>query len=276
MIHNKIDLYKYFNVKKPEGANGVLETYIHNKCTFTENERFRPAMLVLPGGGYTHLSDREGEPIAQKYLSFGFNAFVLYYSVSPCAYPTQLIEGAMAMAYIRLNATEHQTDASHVCAVGFSAGGHLTGMLATLYGEDCIKEAIGDNFKYCKPDAIILSYPVIASLKPYSHNGSFEVLAGANDELKQKLSLETRVTKNTSPAFIWHTFEDEAVPLENSLAMVNAYRKAGVPFEYHSFEKGGHGLSLGIPETGYDNPLVKQWTSLSLAWLNERGFKINV
>lgn len=273
MVTKSIDLYDYFKISKPNGANGKLDIYIQKECTFSD-DRLRPAMLVLPGGGYTHLSDREAEPIALRYLANGFNAFVLYYSVSPSAYPTQFIEGAMALAYIRLNAKEFSVCPEHVCAVGFSAGGHLAGTLATKFEDDLIFNALGENASLVRPDAVILSYPVIASNKPYSHEGSFEVLAGKDFFLKEQLSLENAVNKNSSPAFIWHTQEDACVPVENSLQMVLAYRKNGVPFEYHVFEKGGHGEALGTLETLYDNPSVAQWVDLSLTWLKSRGFKI--
>ena len=126
-----IDLYEHFSLPRPEGAAGTLTCYVQD-ITAIEN-KLRPAMLVLPGGGYCFVSPREGEPIAQAYLARGYHAFVLDYSVFPARFPVALREAAMAMAYIRGNAEAFAI--RKVAAVGFSAGGHLCGTLGMMY--DC-------------------------------------------------------------------------------------------------------------------------------------------
>ncbi len=271
----KIDLYAYFNIKRPEGAKGYLTTYVLDNWV---EGRLRPAMLVFGGGGYQYVSPTEQEPVALKYMEKGFNAFLLHYTCAndcKACFPTQLIEGAMAVAYIKKNAKELLTDENHVAGIGFSAGGHMCAMQATMYDAPEIKEALGDDAKFAKLDAVVLSYPVITSGEK-AHRGSFINLSGNNPELFERLSLEKNVTENSVPAFLWTTGTDTCVPTENTLYMAMAYRAKGVPFELHVFEKGlCHGLSVASEEVGYVDPPIQAWIPLSITWLRNRGFVIN-
>jgi len=272
MRTEKIDLYEYFKVERPIGAAGYLTTLLLDEYTFAQ-DRLRPAMLVIAGGGYAGVSAREKEPIAMKYLANGFNCFTLDYSVAPTAFPCQLIEGAMAMAYIRKNAKKLCVDNNYVSAIGFSAGGHLCAMLATLFNAPELYDTLGKDAEYCRPDAVVLSYPVITS-GDKRHDGSIRNLSGGDESLFDRLSLEKQVTKNSPPAFIWTTTTDACVPMENSMYMAMAYRENGVPFELHVFEEGKHGLSVAELETNIENVPVQQWIPLSITWLKNRGFKI--
>jgi len=230
-------------------------------------------MLVIAGGGYGFCSEREKEPVALYFTSKGYHAFTLDYSVAPVAYPYQLIEACMAMAYIRENAEEYSLDPNHVAAIGFSAGGHLAGMLATMTSEKPVLEALKDKASLSKPDAVVLSYPVIAVGK-YEHKGSFDKLSGNDQVLRPTLSLETRVKEDSVPAFIWSTGGDKGVPCENSFMMALAYRNKGVPFELHVFENGEHGLSLANEEVITPNAPVAAWKEMAVTWLENRGFII--
>ncbi len=279
MLTSKIDLYKYFNIARPKNATGYLTTYIHSQDKSFYSNRIRPAMLVIAGGGYEFVSDREDEPVANRYYVEGFNCFSLEYSVKPVSYPYQLIEGCMAVAYIRKNAKELGVDVNHVSAVGFSAGGHLAGMLATMTDEVEVKNMLKDAQHLCKPNAVILSYPVISSSE-IRHFGSIENLSGGDEEIKQKISLENRVDKNSAPAFIWATYNDDCVPSENSLLMALSYKKYNVPFELHIFREGVHGLSLCDSECArtFDmeymyNENARKWFELSVKFLRDLGFK---
>lgn len=269
-----IDLYKYFGLPRPKGSKGYLTTYIIDKYNEFCPNRVRPAMVVIPGGGYSYCSQRESEPIALYFLSNGYNAFVLDYSVAPVAYPQQLLEACMAIAYVKLNAKEFGVDDKHVAAIGFSAGGHLTGMLATMFNEQPVLDALKDKAPLCRPDAVILSYPVITAGE-FEHKGSIDNLSGGDEVLRPTLALETRVTKHSSPAFIWATANDGAVPCENSFLMALAYRKNGVPFELHVFEDGVHGLSLSTAEVNTPNEPVAKWKEMAITWLKLKGFDIN-
>lgn len=275
MLHEIIDLYKYFDINKPEGACGYLTVYCHDNTEEIGLDRVRPAMLIIPGGAYAYVSTRESEPIAIEYLLHGYNSFVLNYSVAPnYSFPTQIIEAAMAMIYIRENADKLHVDKNHVAAIGFSAGGHLTGCLGTMFN---IQElAFLRNKELIRPDAILLCYPVTYydGDNTKTHLDSFINVSANNPELAKRLSLETHVNKNSSPAFIWHAADDVVVPLDGTLILTNAYYKAGVPVELHVFEKGGHGLSVCTEETNMVNNEDRIWIQASVNWLKLHGFKM--
>lgn len=280
MIVKTIDLYEYFGLSKPENAVGKLTAYIPDIFEALSFTRKRPAMLVLPGGAYKYTSPREGEPIAFKYLAEGYCAFVLNYSTKPCKYPTALKEAGMAMVYIRENAEEFHINS--VCALGGSAGGHLCACLATIYANPEL-DFLGDKKPLVKPDACVLLYPVIIYGGKY-HSGSFNNLCGDDVELKEYLSLEKRVDKDSVPAFIFATLWDTCVPCKSSLLLACAYEEAGVPFSLHILEKGYHGLSVNdvtsdsnaeLDERAPSTPEnYNDWVKQSLIWLKERGIKV--
>lgn len=272
MITQKIDLYEYFKLNRNGTKGGYLTVYARTESVEMKR-RLRPAMLVLPGGAYAMLSDREGEPVALKFLEKGYVCFVLSYSVQT-KYPTPLVEAQMAVAYIRDNAELYNADSKHVCAVGFSAGAHLTGLLATAKNDEAILKRSIDELK---PNVVILSYPVV-TMGEFTHVGSRNNISGGNEKLYDKLSVDKRVDENSVPAFIWHTYEDNAVPVENSLMLASAYRKNDVPFALHIFEHGWHGLSLADEETNVFSDECKhlykvgKWIDLACDWLTSRGF----
>lgn len=281
MITQKINLYEYFKIKKPEGARGVLTTYIRDLSPEIDLERKAPAMLVIPGGGYYMVSDREGEPVVMRYLALGFNAFVLDYSVaedSALKYPYQIAEAAMAMEYLRINAENLNIDPEKIAAVGFSAGGHLCAMLGSFH--NCPET--GKVFKptVCvKPNAVVLGYPVISSDISFAHIGSFINLCGEeNKELMKKVDVLNLIDENSAPAFIWSTFNDNVVPCQNAIEAALKYKESGVPVSLHVFGKGEHGLSVA-DATVYkaDKALkemsvsVPEWVRLSVEWLEEQG-----
>lgn len=274
MIIEKIDLYNYFNKKRINGAAGYLKSYIIEKSAFAK-DRIRPAILIVAGGGYSHLSEREMEPVAIKYIESGFNCFTLEYSTTPIYYPTQLIEAAMAMLYIKSKAEQYNIDKSLVAALGFSAGAHLCGMLATLTDSDIIEKQLNQNSSLVRPDAVILGYPVVSATRQ-PHVSSLKNISGGDIAIYNKLSVENNIDKNSSPAFIWGCLDDPIVHSDNGFVLAAAYKKAGVPFEYHLFEScnGTHGLSICEEETLYINETVKPWVQLSKTWLKNRGFVI--
>lgn len=237
----------------------------------------RPLILVCPGGGYSHLSDREGDSIAFQFMAMGYHSAVMKYSLNPVNYPTQLLEIAAAVKYFKDNAEDLFIDPNNIYIYGASAGGHL----AALFGTGYFRPEVTDYFKvasdYLKPAGLILSYPVITSGE-FAHRGSFNMLLGdkATDTASlDYVSIEKRVTKEAPEAFIWHTFADGAVPVENSLLLANAYRQEGIPFELHIFPSGGHGLALATELTlsrgGNEiNEGGAQWIPLVKTWLNSK------
>ena len=165
MIVKTIDLYEYFGIKRKGNEAGFLTTYLPYQAEDHYPNRLRPAMLVIGGGGYAYVSGREKECEAVAFLANGFAAFTLDYSCAPTRFPAQLLEGAMAMAYIRENADNLHVLKDKIAAIGFSAGGHLTGMLATLFNAEEVVSVLKDKADLVRPDAVILSYPVISSGK---------------------------------------------------------------------------------------------------------------
>lgn len=267
-----IDLYDYFGVTRPVGAQGYLTAYIIDDYDYCSG-RVRPAMLVLGGGGYRYVSSREQEPIAFEYTAKGFQTFILEYSVAPLGYPTQLIEACMAMAYIRENAEKFYVDTEHVCSIGFSAGGHLCGMLATLHDRHEVNAVFNSRKVNCRPDAVILCYAVLSAYNK-THEGSVNNITLGNEQLKKIVDIPAMVNENTPPAFIWATSNDNSVPVESSLLMALSYRKYDIPVELHVYENGTHGLSLGTKEVCTVNQSVQSWVDLSHKWLISKGFVV--
>lgn len=235
----------------------------------------RPLILICPGGGYGATSDREAEPVAFQFLAMGYHAAILRYSCAPARFPTALLEAASAMVTIRKNAEEWNVQADKIIITGFSAGGHLAASLGMFWNEDFVAGELGlkeTEHALARPDGMILGYPVITSGKS-AHRGSFENLLGEREEeLAEKVSLEKQVSAKTPPAFIWHTFEDGSVPVENSLLLVSALREAEVSTEFHMFPRGCHGLSLAnhLTESADGRAIQKEctvWIDLAHTWI---------
>lgn len=224
----------------------------------------RPAVLVLPGGGYARQADHEAEPVADWLASLGIHAFVLRYRVSPDRHPAPLADAKQAMLHIRGGQHGLAVDRARVGVLGFSAGGHLAATLstgaATGHADLDVPAAV--------PDLSVLCYPVV-SLTHETHQGSVENLLGGAppSNLLTALSAELNVTPHTPPAFLWHTADDEAVPVSNSLNYARALIAAGVAAELHVFPQGRHGLGLAA-----DDPGPGQWTALCTAWLERAGW----
>lgn len=253
MIHETLDIeldYAALGIKHDDSKATITSYILDNDASM--GERLRPLILICPGGGYGHLSFREGEAIAIRMNSLGYNACVLRYSLAPNAYPSQLFELASTIAFIRNNANLWQCDTNRIIVGGFSAGGHLAASLGTMWADGFISEKLGIDKELLKPNGLLLAYPVITS-GPFAHRGSFVNLLGEHyNGLVEDMSLEMRVNENTPKTFMWHTFEDKSVPLENSLYFAQSLRAHGIPFEYHVFPNGVHGLALCTQET---NPL---------------------
>lgn len=253
----KIDLAAEYGLK-----GGELECMcLAHPYDVKEQAWKRPAVIVVPGGGYGMCSQREAGIVAASFLARGFQTFVLRYAVykDGVAYPEQLIELAAAFDYVRKNAEQFAVNSDEVFAVGFSAGGHLVADLACEHMT--IEEKYGKPL-HCKPTAVGLSYPVIYN---QGHIGSYNNLLGnlpeaERERLLTKLNLDELVTKDTSPAFIWSTFEDALVPCENSLRYASAMAKAGVRFALQVYPFGQHGLSIATKE------ISSQYGETALDW----------
>lgn len=236
-----------------------------------------PAIVVLPGGAYLGLAAHEGEPVAIEFMSHGFNAFVLHYSVGleAAQYPNPLVEVSAAIVHIRRHAEEYGIDPGRVFVTGASAGGHLAGAIGVMWHEDyakcCDDMAYGEN----RPDGVILTYPCVTTDAPYAHSCVENVRGILSVE---EMSLEKRVTDKASPAFIWHSSKDECVPVIHSLLLAEAYAKNGIDFELRIYNEGCHGTSLGTYAVfdfyaGKNEMKSAAWSDDAARWALEKGNK---
>ena len=228
------------------------------------------AVMVCPGGGYAHRAPHEGETIAQEFNKQGIHAFVLHYRVAPNRNPAPLNDARRGMRMIRSMASKFNVKTDKIAVCGFSAGGHLAGSLGIHFDKASYPPIDPADKLSCRPDAMILCYPVISSGE-YRNDGSFKNLLGnePDPEMMEHFSLEKHaVSGQTPPAFMWHTSEDSAVPVENSLLLASALSSNRIPFELHIYEKGRHGLGL-CPE----DPHVASWFRTCTEWLLSMGWR---
>jgi len=261
----------------PDGAPGALGAPTNDVPTLTPylpdpTNATGAAMVICPGGGYAHLAPHEGNDYALWLNQHGVTCFVLKYRLGSNGYrhPAMLQDAARAVRLVRARAADWKIDPQRVGIMGSSAGGHLAATLLTHF--DSGNPGAGDvvERQSSRPNLGILCYPVI-TMGEYVHKGSRNNLLGTNPppELVKLLSNELQVTPNTPPCFLWTTFEDKTVPMENSLMFAEALRKNHVPFDLHIYQKGGHGMGLK-DKPPFANP--HPWAGDCLFWLRQQGF----
>lgn len=233
-----------------------------------------PVILICPGGGYDGISEHEAEPLAQKFFEMGFHTAVLRYSCRPAVFPTALLEAARAMEILHDHAEQWRIEEKKIIILGCSAGGHLAASLGVFWQKPWLAEKSGVPNEKLRPAGMILCYPVITSGR-YANKGSLEtLLMDRYEELKEELSLEKQVTEQTPPAFLWHTWTDTCVPVENSFLMMQALKEHGIPSEFHMYPAGGHGLTycegLKEGEEGYKaQESCRSWLALAKTWVEQ-------
>ena len=254
-------------VREELPGGGSVTGWLHPLCGDAPDYDARPAVLVIPGGAYEHIGFAEGEPVALQFYAAGYQAFLLDYAVAPRARDWQpMIDAARAVAWLHRQAAALRIRPGRVAVCGFSAGGHLAACSAILWDAPAVQAALEQPGLVCRPDAVILAYPVI-NAGPYRHEGTIANIAGDDPALRERFSLEKQVRPGLPPFFVWHTVADEVVPVENALLLAGALRKNGVPFELHLFPEGGHGMSLCTPSLGAELPHNARWFGLCLEWL---------
>ena len=212
-------------------GGGTLTVYLRDCCERMPNVLDRPLVLVVPGGGYTHVSAREGDPVALQFAAAGYHTAVLDYAICE-----------KAKDYMPLRQLAE-----------------AIGLVLDIPGEAAQP----------RPNAVILGYPVVTAGQ-YAHRGSFVQLAGSADPAAQQVfGLEDKITPQTPPVFVWTTMEDATVPVENTLMLVNALHRAGVPCEAHLFEKGVHGTSISTAEVDQPSRHRHHWVELAVEWLED-------
>lgn len=232
---------------------------------FLLDELIRPVVLIVPGGGYTHTSERESGFVSDAFKRAGYHTAILKYREELFAHPRPMEELAFCVDYLK---KFNYIDKNKIILIGFSAGAHNVANLANHYMEF-------KNYS-ARPDACILSYPVVTTDPLYSHKGSFQNLL--QDKFSEKLldyvDIEKNVHKDFPKTFLWHTADDESVNVMNSLKLAMALKKNNVYFEYHIFPSGVHGLSLANKESSMGdnskyNPYVSRWFDMVLNFLKE-------
>jgi acetyl esterase/lipase len=261
----------------PGGAPGALGTNDWDIPTVTPylpdpTNATGAAMVICPGGGYEHLEPREGRDYALWLNQHGVTCFVLKYRLGSKGYrhPAMLEDAARAVRWVRAQADDYKIDPHRIGIMGSSAGGHLASTLLTHFDAGDTNSADTVERQSSRPDLGILCYAVI-SLGEFAHQGSKAYLLGKNPspELVRNLSNELQVTPQTPPCFLWTTFEDKTVPMENTLLFAAALRKNHVPFDLHVYEKGSHGMGLNDkPPFAHPHP----WAGDCLFWLKEQDF----
>ena len=235
----------------------------------------RKAILVIPGGGYQNVcAGHEGEPVGVAFMPYGYNVFVLHYSVAwSRPFPAQLIEASLAVKHMKDNAERYGIDPEEIFVTGFSAGGHLACSLGVLWHLPEIYEATGMPYGYNRVRGMMLGYPVITA-KENAHIGSHCNLWCTTTPSEEQLalsSLENHVDERSVPLFVMHTSDDNVVPVHNTLCLGEAYAAAGLPFEMHIYPKGPHGMALGNKITSrglsecVDEALAK-WVAQAAHW----------
>lgn len=261
----------------PEGAPGALGTNANDIPTVTPylpngTNATGAAMVICPGGGYGHLAAHEGNDYALWLNQQGVTGFVLKYRLGSQGYrhPAMLNDAARAVRWVRAHAKDYKIDPKRVGIMGSSAGGHLASTLLTHFDSGNPNATDTVERQSSRPDLGILCYAVI-TLGEFTHKGSLHNLLGTNPppELIKNLSNELQVTTNTPPCFLWTTFEDKAVPMENTLQFAEALRKNHVPFDLHVYQKGGHGMGLK-DKPPFANP--HPWAADCRFWLKAQNF----
>ncbi len=275
-------------------SDATLTAYIQDVHHNNEASIQKPAMIICPGGAYLGYTEKEAEPVALRFLSEGFNSFVLRYSVGAgmARLPAPFIDAAKAVMLVRQNAGKWNILPDRIYLCGFSAGGHVAATFSATWHEKYLAEALNAENELFRPNGLILGYPILDIYRFAVRNMErkkemqplLEMMLGAvfgcstpDKDLIDEWNCLNRITSHMPPTFLWMTLEDGLVDVDEGLDMVKALASAGVPYEFHVFQKGAHGMSLWDRSTGYGKSAwegfvtTHEWMRLVLQWL--RGIK---
>jgi acetyl esterase/lipase len=263
----------------PAGAPGARGDSENDKPSIdwylpADGARTGAAVIVLPGGGYGGLAmGHEGREVGEFFRSRGVAAFVVRYRLGAAEkggyrHPVMMHDAQRAVRYVRHHASKAGIEPKRIGLMGFSAGGHLASTVGTHFdsGNPSAEDPI--DRQSCRPDFLILCYPVVSFTAPFTHQGSARNLLGDNPDpaLLENLSNEKQVTSQTPPTFLFHTDEDTGVPPQNSIAFYLALKEHRVPAELHIYRTGPHGVGLA-PQF----PLLRDWPELLINWMQGLG-----
>lgn len=253
-------------------AGGKITGYIQQHDAKLVQQTL-PAMIIVPGGSYTHIPTIQAETLALAFTGRGFQTFVLQYhclqpQITSPLLPQPLIDLAQAVAYVKQHATQWQIDPTRLTLSGFSVGGHLVSLFADLWQQNWLSRSTTVTSNDLQPYAIILNYPVIRLDTGFPKTAAQR--AQITDHPKD-FAADTHVNSANPPTFIWHTSDDPLVPVANSVAYYQALVQHHIPAEAHFFQHGTHGLALANKQTAWRTgalqPQVAKWLDLALDWL---------
>ncbi|MBC7960020.1 MAG: alpha/beta hydrolase [Vallitaleaceae bacterium] len=273
-------------------SNATLTAYVQDTSLDPLVQRLRPAMIICPGGGYVGIAEKEAEPVAMRFLSAGYQVFILKYSIGfgIGRLPAPFVDAANSVKLVRENAVRWGIDADKIGICGFSTGGHVAAVLATSWQEAYLSEALNSENESFKPNALVLCYPIL-ELEQFNEKNKVKVpemgplletmfgsLFGTVNPSKIQLdawNCSKHVSKWMTPTFIWTTSEDAVIHIEETTHFIKALASHQILYEFHVFAKGGHGLSLSDQTVGYSDSVIKKqinahkWMDLALTWLEQ-------
>ncbi len=254
------------------GAKGVAAVDVPTLTAYLPQANpTHTAVVIAPGGGYVTLAmDHEGMQIVQWLNAHGVAAFLLKYRLGPAYHhPVELEDAQRALRTVRANAGQYDVAPDKIGMWGFSAGGHLTATAGTKFDAGRADASDAIDRVSCRPDFLVLAYPVITMESPLAHTGSRRALLGDHPTAAEEtmLSAEKHVTKQTPPTFLFATTDDEVVPVMNSVLFYEALVRAGVPAEMHLYQHGRHGVGLAPNDAA-----LRGWPELLAQWMIERGY----
>lgn len=262
----------------PDGAPGAVGTEDADKPSLTlwlppADKANGAAVVICPGGGYGGLAiGHEGKDVAAWLNSFGVAGFMLKYRHAPkYKHPAPLLDAQRALRTVRARAKELGVDPARIGILGFSAGGHLTSTAGTHFDDGNAEAKDPIDRVSCRPDFMVLVYPVISLTTKYTHGGSKNNLLGKNPDPKlvESLSNELQVTDKTPPTFLMATSGDTGVPAENSVMFYMALREHKIKAEMHIYQNGGHGFGLAP-----NDPILSTWPGRCEAWMRVNGWLV--
>lgn len=284
-------------IKLHESLDDIcLSAYLHDPILGTAMDFQRPAVVICPGGGYISISEKEAEPVALRFLAEGYNAFVLRYSIGAgrALFPAPFIDLARAMIRIRTEAKRFNIDPGRITVCGFSTGGQVAAMLGTGWMDPYLKDTTGVEPALFKPDNLILCYPLLnmERFMNVSRGGSPEMATVSEmvfsaafgtpfppEEDMEKWNCLSKVSNQTVPTFIWTVSGDTIIDPQDSFEFARGMMQCKRPVEFHLFQHGHHGMSLGSPLVGFDETQAKalgnshRWFQLAMKWLDQQALE---
>lgn len=268
MFVEKIDLYGDKRV--------MLYCYIQKWTTTPGHFPKRGGVVVLPGGAYMMHGGSEGEATALAFVSAGYNAYLLRYSIGKHAvFPNSAADACLALKLIRQKQEVFCQEPEKLALCGFSAGGHVAACAATMWNRADVQEVSSCQGEEGKPNALILGYPCI-TVDVEGQGDMYSLLAGDRtlEELRELASAEKWVGAHTPPVFLWNIYRDKMVPVEHGLKFISALAEHNIPFESHTYMEGSHGSALNTPASSLgnralENPHVARWFTDCTLWLRE-------